>query len=97
MELFVPFMLFVFGLHPDGGGEIDFSRPEIMFESAAACEEAGAAMAARMTQADENGGGIRYQFRCLPVPSPAEYDAAFEPVKQRLEERNRQRDQKQGQ
>ncbi len=77
MEFFVPVMLFILGVHPDKPGEPDIQRPEILFASAAECEEAGAKMAKRMTQAAQDKSGARYEHRCMSAPSPAEYEAAF--------------------
>ena len=73
----VPMMLFILGWHPDRPGEIDFQRPEIVFTSADECEEAGAKMAQRMTEAASDKSGARYEHRCVAFPSREEFEAAL--------------------
>jgi len=73
----VPVMLFILGWHPDRPGELDLQRPEILFETAGACEEVGARMAEDMTKAARDKSGARYEHRCLPIPGRDEFDEAF--------------------
>lgn len=74
----VPVLLFILGWHPDQPGEIDFQRPEIVFLSVQECEEAGARMAQRMTEAAKDKSGARYEHRCVELPPREEFDAAYE-------------------
>ncbi|MDJ0977895.1 MAG: hypothetical protein QNI87_05105 [Erythrobacter sp.] len=80
---FAPFLLIILGWRAERPGDIDLQRPEILFETREACEEAGAKMAARMTQAALDKSGAEYQHRCLAAPRMKEYDEAFERIKTR--------------
>ena len=81
MVEFIPIMLFILGWHPDKPGEVSFERPEVLFVSPAACEEAGAAMAKRMTEAASEKSGATYEHRCMPIPSNDEFEAVFKQLR----------------
>lgn len=74
---FVPIMLFILGWHPDRIGEIDLQRPQILFATMEECEQAGATMSARMSQAAQDKSGAVYIHRCMPTPAASEFDAAW--------------------
>ncbi|MEM6585466.1 MAG: hypothetical protein AAF692_06900 [Pseudomonadota bacterium] len=80
---FIPVMLFLLGWHPDRPGDVQLERPELLFVSLAACEEAGAKMAAERTEAARGQTDTRYEFRCLPIPGREEFDEAFEQLQKR--------------
>lgn len=77
----IPVMLFILGWHPDRPGEIELQRPELLFASVEECEATGADLAARMMSdlsGDASGkSGMRYEARCMPLPSEDEFDAVL--------------------
>ena len=77
MEALIPIMLFILGTHGDHPGEVDLSRPEVLFATVEECEAAGTTMAERMTEAAQDKSGATYTHRCVAMPSPEEADAMF--------------------
>lgn len=74
----VPIMLFLLGWHPDHAGAPELQRVPVVYGSLEACEEAGAKMAADMTQAASESTGMRYSHHCQTLPPDQEFRELFD-------------------
>lgn len=87
---FIPYLVILFGWHPDHPGKFVLEKREL-FPSQAACEEYGEEAVEARKMYDLEYGGMKFFYFCVPSASADELEEAWQTQREEIEQRRLER------